>query len=169
MAAPEYVPTILAQQPRRGLPLPPARSWRADRPADLGPAQPSGTNLGNPGPDQGYALLLAARFRDRLVLGEGEHSEDASAGCVGVSLRRASLYGRAPVVHDLDLAFTVWGFLSEAPNELIAHRRTLFAGAAHHYHAQRAIAEAVPEATLRLSLDALRSRSPADWANLLEI
>jgi hypothetical protein len=149
MAAPEYVPNNLAQQPRRGLALPPARRWANERPAALGPDQPRGVALGDPGPDQGYALLLAKRFEDRLVVESGESKDDAIAGCLGIALRRASLFGRAPVIHDLELAFRIWGFLGDAPGELVELRRPLFQGAAKHYWDQRAIVDSVPEDTLR--------------------
>ncbi|CAN5487603.1 hypothetical protein BH18ACT1_BH18ACT1_00050 [soil metagenome] len=167
MAAPDQVPSDPAAQPRRGLALPPARRWRADRPGEVGPHQPVGRRLGSPGPDQGFALGLAARFRDRLVLVEGESAEDAIDGCVGVGLRRASLFGRAPVVHDLTVAFTVWGFLGPAPAELVALRRPLFEAVGHHYEAQRVIVDAVPEGTLRLPHAAVVERWPARWRELL--
>ncbi|MDP8987696.1 MAG: hypothetical protein M3N25_07790 [Actinomycetota bacterium] len=169
MPTPEFVPSTPGQQPRRGLPLPPARGWTADRPADLGPRQPTGATLGHPGPDQGYALALAAHFLDRLVLADDEHAEDAVAGCVGVALKRASLFGRAPVIHDLDMAFTLWGFLGDAPPELVRLRRPLFQAAAHEYGEQRAIVDRVPEATLRLTLPELKQRWPAEWRQLLSL
>ncbi|HSH23538.1 MAG TPA: hypothetical protein VK975_05685 [Acidimicrobiales bacterium] len=167
MAAPEYVPTSPGQQPRRGLPLPPPGPWTADRPADLGPHQPKGAAFGNPGPDQGYGLTLARRFADRLVVAEDESVDDAVAGCLGVGLRRASLFGRAPVIHDFEIAFTVWGFLGEAPAELVALRRPLFEAVDHHYADQRAIANRVPEATLRLSHAEVKQRWPGEWRQLL--
>lgn len=169
MPTPEYVPNTPGQQPRRGLPLPPPRRWSADRPADLGPAQPTGPTLGHPGPDQGYALALVRHFRDRLALAEGEHAEDAVAGCLGVALKRASLFGRAPVIHDLDMAFTLWGYLGEAPPELVELRRPLFQAAAHEYWDQRLIVDRVPEATLRLTLAQLKQRWPAEWRRLLSL
>jgi hypothetical protein len=150
VAAPEYVPTTKDQMPRRGLGLPPARSWVAARPGELQASQPEGRTLGSPGPDQGYGIVLAKRFADRLVL-DGAHLEDAMAGCLGVGLRRASLFGRAPVIHDLEIAYRVWGFLGDAPAELVALRNPLFAAAAHHYWEQRAIVDRVPEATLRMT------------------
>ena len=169
MTAPEYVPTSPGQKPRRGLPLPPARPWTADRPADLGPGQPRGAAFGNPGPDQGYGLTLAKRFVDRLVLAEGEVVEDVVNGCLGVALRRASLFGRAPVIHDFEIAFTIWGFLDEAPAELVALRRPRFQALEHHYAEQRAIAEQVPEATLRLTPAEVRHRWPEGWRQLLGV
>lgn len=167
MAAPEYVPNSLAQQPRRGLQLPPARSWRPDRPGDLGPVHPVGPQLGRPGPDQGYALSLAHRFTDRLVLDDHDDRGDAVAGCLGVALKRASLFGRAPVPHDLEVAFLLWGFLGDAPAELVALRRPLFAECSQHYDDRRAIADHVPDSTLRLTLAQVRERWPARWRELL--
>lgn len=167
MAAPEFVPSNLGSQPRRGLGLPPALPWRADRPADLGPAQPRGPGLGDPGPDQGYALRLAERFEHRLELAEGETPHDAVAGCVAVALRRASLFGRAPVVHDLTVAFTIWGFLGHAPPELVALRTPLFQAASHHYADQRTIADSVPEEVLRAPHATTLGRYPAEWRALL--
>ena len=46
---------------------------------------------------------------------EHEHAEDVIAGCVAVATRRASMFRRAPVIHDLDIAFTVWGYLDPSP------------------------------------------------------
>jgi hypothetical protein len=166
MAAPEYVPTSRDQQPRRGLPLPPARRWLADRPGELGASQPHGPSLGTPGPDQGYALSLAARFHGKLDLG-GATEHDAIAGCLGTALQRASLFGRAPVIHDLDIAFRIWGFLGDAPAELVELRNPLFEAASHHYWDQRAIVDRIPEETLRMTHQEVAKRFPAEWPVLV--
>ena len=166
MTAPDYVPVPLSSQPRRSLALPPSARWAADRPGDLERGQPVGPRFGSPGPDQGYALKLAQRFADRLQTDPGEHHDDALSGAVAVALRRASLFGRAPVVHDLELALQLWGFLGDAPPELIEYRRPFFSGAAHHYWDQRDIADLVPEATLRLTVDQVRTRM-GEWRTLL--
>lgn len=166
VAAPDYVPVILDDKTRAGSRLPPPRRWTATRPADIVGRQPVGALMGRPGPDQGYALRLLRLFEDRIVLRPGEHRDDALAGCLGVALARASLFGRAPIVHDLDLAFSLWGFLGDAPVELVDFRKPLFAGAAHHYWDQRAIVDRVPESTLRLTPAPVRSRL-SDWRTLL--
>jgi hypothetical protein len=122
--------------------------------------------LGAPGPDQGYALKLARMFVDRLQLAEGEGVDDATAGSLGVALHRASLFGRAPVIWDLELAFTLWGYLGGAPPDLIQERVPLFMGAAHDYWDQRAITDRVPDETLRLTPAQVRERL-GDWRSLV--
>ncbi len=148
---------------------PPCRdgSWTADRPGEtIGAAHPTGPALGNQGPDQGYVLKLAKRFTDDLVLRPGEHAADALEGACAVALRRASLYGRGPIAPDLRLALSVWGFLGDAPDDLVDYRRPLFAELHHttiHYFGVRTIADLVPEDTLRMTPDAVASAHAKDW------
>lgn len=168
MAQPDYVPLQGQQRVRPAEPMPPAKPWTATRPGEMvGLRPPVGPAFGSPGPDQGYALTLAARFVDRLLLAEGEHPADAVAGCVPVALKRASLLGRAPVVYDLELAFMLFGFLGDAPKELVAFRHEWFAGAAHAYWKQRAIADLVPESTLRLTPPIIHQRL-SEWRSLFD-
>ncbi len=169
MAAPDYVPVPLSEQARESLRLPPPRPWMADRPADLQRGQPVGPKLGRPGPDQGYLLKLAEeRFTDRVVVAEGEHADDAIAGCVAVALRRAALFGRAPVSVDMEMALTLWGYLGDAPADLVEFRHRLFAGAAHHYWDQRAVTDLVPDETLKLTPAKVAERL-SDWRQLLDV
>lgn len=169
MAQPEYVPLAPADRVRPAEQLPPHGGWRQARPAELTRSgQHEGARRGTPGPDQGYALALAARFADRLQLAPGEKREDAVAGCLGVALRRASLFHRAPVIHDLELAFTLWGFLGGAPDDLVEYRAPLFRSASHHYWDQRRIADRVLPSTLRSTPTAVRAQL-ADWRSLLVV
>ena len=138
----------------------------ADRPGEVvGSEAPAGPGLGYQGPDQGYALKLAERFAGRLVLTPGEREDDALAGCVAVALRRASMFGRAPVMHDLRVALELFGFLGEADAELVAWRRDQFAGAAGHhgYHVKLRLADLVPTETLRLTPAAAAGARADDW------
>jgi hypothetical protein len=132
--------------------------------------QPVGRGLGYQGPDQGYALKLAARQRPHVQVQRGESVDDALAGATAIALRRASLFGRAPVVHDLRIALRIWGFLdAEPPAELVAARRPRFLGladAAHHYTATRALVDAVPEPTLRSTPEEIAAAFPRDWRQL---
>ncbi len=143
--------------------------WTQSRPSELrGTGQPSGARLGSQGPDQGYALKLARGFIDRLELAAGESPDDAVAGCTAVATRRAAGFGRAPVVHDLTVGFTLWGFLGGGPPDLVAARGPLFRSAAHHYEAQRAIADCVRPDTLRLTPDVVAARL-GEWRELIEL
>jgi hypothetical protein len=154
MAAPEYVPRPKDDHTRT-YESPPWRSdaWFADRPGDLEGAQPHAPRMGYPGPDQGYALKLVRQFAGKLVLTPGEHEEDAIAGCVEVANKRASIFGRAPVIHDLTLAFMLWGFLTEADPELVRLRSKYFQAVANpsHYSERRRIADVVPVASLKMT------------------
>ena len=169
MTQPSFVPIVEADQVREAYRLRVPGIWTQSRPSELrGNKVPSGPSLGTPGPDQGFALKLARRFEDRLELAEGESTEDAIAGAAAVAMRRAARFGRAPSIHDLNFAFTLWGFLGDAPADLIAERTPLFRSASHHYEAQRAIADMVPDETLRLTPDQVRTRL-ADWRQLLDV
>lgn len=175
MAAPEYVPEDPTDDPRLVWVSPPRRpaSWMADRPGDFPREfQPRGARLGAPGPDQGYAYTLLRLFDDKVHLVDGERRDDADVGAVEVAMKRSSLFGRAPVVHDVTVAFTVWGFLDEnAPAELVKLRRALFEGVSldSSYGRRRTIADAVPEATLRQTHQAVAAAYASDWRSLLDV
>lgn len=170
MAAPRFVPVVPVGGFRDGEHLPPALEWTTDRPGEVRNGQPSGRKLGSPGPDQGYAIKLANLFHGRLRLVDGEHEHDVMSGCLAVAMKRSSIFGRAPVIHDLDVAFSVFGFLGDdpAPADLIRMRTSLFEAAGHHYEVQRHIADLVPESTLRLSPAEVRQLQRIDgWHKLL--
>ena len=95
--------------------------------------------------------------------------DDAIAGSLGIALRRASLFGRAPVIDDLKLAFHLFGFLdADAPQDLVDYRRPRFAEAdsSHHYGEVRELAVQVPESTLRMTAGEVAARR-GDWRALL--
>ena len=167
MAQPDFVPMTLGDRVRTADVLPIPDRWEATRPGELeGLRPPEGRSFGNTGPDQGFGLKLAKRFRERLELQPGEHAEDAISGCLGVALRRAAKFGRAPVIYDFELAYTLFGFLGGAPAELLEFRRPYFDAASHDYWDQRDIADLVAEDTLALSPVEVRTRL-ADWRSML--
>lgn len=172
MAAPQFIPVspterIKAYESNDHVP----RSWQPDRPGEVEGRQPAGAGFGSQGPDQGYGIKLANRFRDKLQLSEGEHVADAMQGCLNVALRRASLYGRAPVIHDFTMAFTMWGFLdSNPPAELVAIRKKAFEGVGHvmaHYSEGRAIVDPIPDSTFLQTPDQLTAAYKHDWRGTL--
>lgn len=174
MAAPEFVP-VKPLADVRAYESPPRRPdpWLADRPGDLVGRQPLGVGLGVPGPDQGYALKLAEEvFGPQLKLGR-VRATDAIAGCLGIALKRAALFGRAPTAHDLRVAFTIWGFLDDAPDpELVRVREAWFAEVAHphHYGEGRRIVDAVGEAVLAKGHAAIEAEYQAGgWRSLVAL
>jgi hypothetical protein len=144
--------------------------WSPARPGAVDGLQPTGERMGAMGPDQGFALTIANKLVPRLELADGERLDDAVRGCVGIALRRASLFSRAPVVHDLTLAFGIWGFFDEQPPaDLLARRAELFEGVGnvnHHYAEGRRIADLVPETTLRLTPADVEAAPPDAWRDL---
>ena len=178
MAAPEFVPLRPTDKPR-SYASPPRRDdeWWAVRPGEVvgegGQPDRDAGRMGSPGPDQGYLLTLVPMLRTELHLADREAVADVEAGGVAVALKRASLYGRAPVVHDLRVAYTVWGYLdASAPQDLVDERRRRFEGVhltTHHYPELRAVADAVPEATLRRTPAEVSAAHAAGWRDLLSL
>jgi hypothetical protein len=153
--------------------LPPA-AWTPHRPGEFrpGPQAARGIGLGVPGPDQGYALNLAGRFADRLELSPHEHADDVVAGAVAIAMCRAALFGRAPVMTDIEFALVLFGYLKDGsyvPADLVTFRHERLSGAAHDYWRQRALADSVPESTLRRTpaeLTERRHASTTAWRDL---
>lgn len=170
MTQPSYVPIVEADQVRPAYRLRTPLPWRAERVADLRtPGQPRGRELGVPGPDQGYALLLAERlFESRLRLTSGITAEDALIGASAVAAARAARFGRAPVARDVEMALILFGFLDDAPEDLVQWRSMLFPAVSHHYERQRQIVDAVPEATLRLTPEQVHAQL-SEWRRLFDL
>lgn len=142
------------------------------RPGELGGGQPHGPRLGNQGPDQGYVLTLGKRFADRLHLQPGEHAADAIAGAAAVALKRASGFGRAPILADLTVGLTIWGFLDAKPDKrLLEARHRLFeeCRVPHHYDKLRAIADAVPADVLAQPYQAVLDQYRDGWNQVIQL
>ncbi|MGB0113324.1 MAG: hypothetical protein WBP59_08915 [Ilumatobacteraceae bacterium] len=172
MAAPKFAPVSPTGHPRSyASPDHVPESWQPNRPGEIEGFQPTGPGLGDPGPDQGFALRIAAQLRPKLKLQGTEHPDDVIRGCLGVATRRASMFSRAPVVHDLTIAFTIWGFYDEQPPaELVELRGPLFEGlrlVTHHYAEGRVVADMPPESTLRMTPAQVTAAYPADWRALV--
>jgi hypothetical protein len=159
-----YVPEKLEDEPRQlqnlapGVVIPPAKSWRAERPGDLAAGQPSGTLLGRPGPNVGYAFKLVNRWRDRFRLAPLEHYEDAAAVVAEIAMKRAALFGRAPVATDVEVAMDLLGYADDLPSDVAERRMRLVHGAGHDYYTRRAIVDRIPDDVLRLAPTQLAAR-----------
>lgn len=170
MAAPKSSPAGNRESHHYSSPDVVPDAWSPERPGVVEGLQPVGRRLGAQGPDQGFALMIAERLAPKIKLQGRERLDDAIRGCLGIALRRASLFSRAPVVHDLTIAFTIWGFFDEnPPGELVGRRPQLFEGVGdvnHHYAEGRAIADLVPESTLRMAPEQVTAAYPDRWREL---
>jgi hypothetical protein len=167
MTQPSFVPILEADQVRPSRRLQVPGHWWATRPAEQAlPRRPEGKGFGAPGPDQGFALRLARHVADRLTPAPGESVEDTIVGGALLAARRAALMGRAPSVHDVESAFTLFGFLGDAPTDLIAERIQRFRGVAHEDEAQRRLVDSVPQHALMLRASEIADRLP-EWRELI--
>ena len=76
------------------------------------------------------------------------------------------------MVHDLRIAYTLFGFLDEqAPQDLIEFRTEKFAEVHYsfHYFERRAIADMVNNETLMQTPDEVATRYRADWRDQVSV
>ena len=174
MGVPEHV-AVAATSRVRSYSSPPrrARSWMADRPGEsIGRVVPDGGRLGTPGPDQGYALLLAAELAPAAKLREGEHRNDVLAGAAAIAMKRSGWHGRAPGLDDVEAGLIVWGYLDTSPApELVAPRRGWFAEihSPHQYEQCRKVVDAVRAEMLLQPLEDIGIAHAEDWRELLDL
>lgn len=167
MTQPDHVPMQATDRVRPAALLPPPRRWYLERPGDPKELeQPSGPRFGSAGPDLGYGLKLARLMAPKLQLAEGDHLHDVIAGGFACGARRAASFGRAPVIYDMEWAYTLWGFLAAAPEALVEWRKPLFRGAGEAYWQQRKIVDAVKVDALKLTPAQVRDKL-ANWKDLL--
>lgn len=135
----------------RAVPIPsaPAR-WRPDRPGMItAPDQLTvGGLFGRPGPDTGWVYRIV---RQADLPGEERRAEEV---LVTLMSARASLFGRAPIPEDLEVARILMGFEDGAPPSVVERRRRWLKQSRH---------ESVPgaEAARETGAENL-ARSPAD-------
>ena len=167
---PSFVPVVEADQVRRAYQLHVPSIWTTSRPSELrGTRAPAGAFLGTPGPDQGFALKLARRFEDRLVLAPGEHAEDAIVGlhggghAPGGQLRAGPGHPRPDAgLHPVGLPARGAGRPGGGPGAAVPGRRRT---------TTRCSARS-PTACPRRPCGSPRSRSPSGWttgATLLDL
>jgi len=75
-----------------------------------------------------------------------------------VAMKRATFFGRAPVMADIDVAVALLGYDHDADPEFAAQRASFVSEADHEYPVRRAIVDAVPEELLRLRPEELAPR-----------
>jgi len=156
MATDPFVAPKLEDRPRQeqnlspGVHYPPAEPWRPRRAGDLRGGQPTGTLLGTPGPNIGFARKLAQGRADTIRLAPHESLDDALAVVAELAMRRSATIPRAPVVHDVDFAIRLLGYDREA-SDASEWRKAAVDGAAEDWPRRRMIVDGVPDRLLRVS------------------
>ncbi len=151
-----FVPPDPDARPRQqqnlppGVALPPAAGWRADRSGDSAqPGEVRGELFGSPGPNVGYAYTITERVKDRLRLGPHEHLPDVIAVVAEIAAKRAALFGRAPVIGDVEHAISLLGYDGSANSDFVEARSFVVHDAGHDYPRRRTLVDAVKEDLLR--------------------
>jgi hypothetical protein len=155
MAQPKFAPITQGAEARPSYRLDIPKPWKFSRPAELSRDYSLSyrSGMGDTGPDQGFALKLANRVSDKLILTPEEDKKDVLAGLTAIALRRASLFGRAPVITDILLAAKLFGYLEDSRQELLDHRRQLFFGVSHDQYKERNLVALIPEKALMATPD----------------
>jgi len=99
-------------------------------------------------------------------VGAPETVHDAEAIAAQVAMRRGGIFGRAPVRPDVELGFALFGWLADAPADLVEWRRLAVAGVSHDYARRVGLVVAIPDAVMRQRPDEIRARL-SGWRQLL--
>lgn len=113
--------------PREGLDTAPPRRWSPNtKPGVItAPTEvPRGRGFGTPGPDTGWALKIIRHI-------EGAIDPDLEAVFASLMSARASMFGRAPIPEDLEVAKLLCGIGEGLPLELAARRKRWLAEVPH--------------------------------------
>ncbi len=144
MAQPSFAPVPEAGGVRPIMATRPPEVGRTKNPGLLRHVPRSPGRYGNPAPNEGFALTLAARAVAGLEV-EHAHDREGLALAVGlVAAKRASLIGRGPTRGDVVRAMEMLEVRSPVPGALA--RR--FRGLGHSYAAQRDFVDSVESADL---------------------
>jgi len=111
----------------------------------------SGGLFGRPGPDTGWAF--------RIVRQADLPAEEREAEAVLVTLMsaRASLFGRAPIPQDLEVARVLMGYEDGAPPQVVERRLRWLGKSRHEPVPGAAAAQEVGSANLTRSPESLRT------------
>lgn len=151
--------TVGVTRPKRvGSEVPATKPWVAERPGELLYGQPQGAMLGSQGPGQGYALTLLRAAKAWLQYGPLEKPADGDALLSALAMRRASLYGRAPTMHDIKFAAAILGMDGKGTDAQIDWRTQVGRGAHHHTDEVHHAIDGVSDDTLKQPLDKVLGR-----------
>ncbi len=138
--------------PRQDLSTAAPRRWSPHRPGELGAPEevPWGGAFGRPGPDTGWVLRLIRRAEfDR-----GDRPDELEELVANVAAARASLYGRAPVPQDIEVALVLLGLRPhqlppDLADRLALERRAWLDQAAHEKAKGAAFMASIDPSVLR--------------------
>jgi len=70
-------------------------------------------------------------------------------------MRRAALFGRAPVMRDVEFGMQILGYRGDADPDFVTWRARTVRGTHHGYYERRSLVDAIPVDVLRLVPSAL--------------
>lgn len=133
-----------------GVDTPVPQAWIGNRPGDdLLQKKDNELLLGNPGPNIGYALKIVNNEFDTLYLVEHENEHDVVALLAEIAMRRASVFGRAPVKADVVLAAHILSYDVEPTQGEEKWRPQLIHNCSHDEHRRRQIVNSVPQMIIK--------------------
>ncbi len=158
MTQPPYVPVSKGSSLRKFDSLSLPKSWKLNRPAELSvnrhSAVEQGKQLGTPGPDSGFAMKLARVALEGVTDSSGLSAADIKAAVVAVTIARASLFSRAPVMNDVRFAIASLAIGSEnLGTREVEVRNHLVRGISHDYMKARDLVGRYGVETLKLDSD----------------
>ena len=129
-----------AAKPRTTFEPPPARRWRPDIKPGIptSPEEvPEGGRFGRYTPDGGYALRLV----NSIELPDDD--PDLRSVLAALTMARAGIWGRAPIMEDVEVALALCGYGYDAPAEVVERRERWIRATSHDQRpGQTAVAEA---------------------------
>ena len=133
MAVPRFSPVPPTDRPRYyESPDHVPESWTPDRPGEIEGFQPAGPHLGEQGPDQGFALRIAAQLRPKLQMqpGETRRRRDPRAASVSPCAGHRCSRGRRSCTTSRSPSRSGVSTIPRPPAELVELRRHDVRGAA---------------------------------------
>lgn len=128
---------------------------------------PWGGAYGTTGPDTGYALRLIKQRHLHLV--RGEHHHNAEAAVAAIAAARASHFGRAPILADIDVAAILLGYDREGADpdrtaRVEEARKRWVANISHDAGKERDLVASIPLEVLAMTPDSVRTAVAAgNW------
>lgn len=144
------------------------KSWKASRPGYVGLAKRKETDmlLGNAGPNVGYAMKLSHRQSGEFFLVDHENRHDVEILIAEIAMRRASNFGRAPMIDDIHFATHLLGYDDTPTQGEEKWRPALVNGCGHNEHRRRIIVNSIPQPIIEGEKGQLHEAISGWWEKL---